>query len=251
MPKPVYIPNIQPDGYISAEDYAAMSALGMDDPKEYERLKEMSTEELMEERVKVVKPTEGFTPSIIVVDNFYNNPEAVRDYAMSREYVERGYHGAVGHRTLAPKHFNGVKEKFESILGKKMAKGNELGGWDYSTNGVFQHCMAEDPFVIHADDQRWAAMVYLTPDAPVECGTTLYRHKKTGQDRVERKSDWDVFKGNFYDPTPFEIVDVVGNKYNRMILFDAKHIHAASQYFGDSIDNDRLFQLYFFNTEDR
>ena len=122
MPKPVYIPNIQPDGYISAEDYAAMSALGMDDPKEYERLKEMSTEELMEERVKVVKPTEGFTPSIIVVDNFYNNPEAVRDYAMSREYVERGYHGAVGHRTLAPKHFNGVKEKFESILGKKMAK---------------------------------------------------------------------------------------------------------------------------------
>ena len=58
MPKPVYIPNIQPDGYISAEDYAAMSALGMDDPKEYERLKEMSTEELMEERVKVVKPTE-------------------------------------------------------------------------------------------------------------------------------------------------------------------------------------------------
>ena len=60
-----------------------------------------------------------------------------------------------------------------------------------------------------------------------------------------------MFKGNFYDPTPFEIVDVVGNKYNRMILFDAKHIHAASQYFGDSIDNDRLFQLYFFNTEDR
>ena len=250
MPKPVYIPNIQPDGYISAEDYAAMSALGMDDPKEYERLKEMSTEELMEERVKVVKPTEGFTPSIIVVDNFYNNPEAVRDYAMSREYVERGYHGAVGHRTLAPKHFNGVKEKFESILGKKMAKGNELGGWDYSTNGVFQHCMAEDPFVIHADDQKWAAMVYLSPDAPVECGTTLYRHKETGQDRVENPIDWEILKGNFYDPTPFEVVDVVGNKYNRMVLFDAKHIHAASQYFGDSIENDRLFQLFFFNTEE-
>ena len=250
MPKPVYIPNIQPDGYISAEDYAAMSALGMDDPKEYERLKEMSTEELMEERVKVVKPTEGFTPSIIVVDNFYNNPEAVRDYAMSREYVERGYHGAVGHRTLAPKHFNGVKEKFESILGKKMAKGNELGGWDYSTNGVFQHCMAEDPFVIHADDQKWAAMVYLSPDAPVECGTTLYRHKETGQDIVENPIDWEIFKGNFYDPTPFEVVDVVGNKYNRMVLFDAKHIHAASQYFGDSIENDRLFQLFFFNTEE-
>jgi len=220
----------------------------MNDPKEYERLQNLSLDDLMEERVADVSVADS-QPSLLVIDNFYTNPDAVREYAMSREYVERGYHGAVGHRTLEHKHFNGVKEKFESILGKKMAKGNELGGWDYQTNGVFQHCMAEDPFVIHADDQKWAAMIYLTPDAPVECGTTLYRHKKTKQDRVERKSDWGIFKGNFYDPTPFEVVDVVGNKYNRMILFDAKHIHAASQYFGDSIENDRLFQLYFFNTE--
>ena len=42
---------IQPDGYISAEDYGEMRALGMDDPKEYERLKNLSVEELMEERV--------------------------------------------------------------------------------------------------------------------------------------------------------------------------------------------------------
>ena len=244
------IPNIKPDGFISNEDYIKMKDLGIDDPERYLKLKDMSEEELLEEYVSTVSPSDS-EPTIIVIDNFYNNPDAVRDYAMTREYVERGYHGAVGHRTLKPKHFDGVKEKFESLLGKKMAKGNELGGWDYQTNGVFQHCMAEDPFVIHADDQKWAAMIYLTPDAPVECGTTLYRHKKTGQDRVERKSDWDVFKGNFYDPTPFEIVDVIGNKYNRMILFEAKHIHAASQYFGDSIENDRLFQLYFFNTEER
>ena len=242
------IPNIQPDGYISNEDFTHMKELGMDDPKEYERLKSLSVDELMEERVADVRPNSGFTPSVIVVDDFYNQPDAVREYALTREYVERGYHGAVGHRTLQPKHFKGVREKLESILMKKTCKGKELGGWDYQTNGVFQHCMAEDPFVIHADDQRWAAMVYLTPDAPVECGTTLYRHKETGQDKVESKKDWNVFGGNFYDPTPFEVVDVIGNKYNRMVLFDAKHIHAASQYFGDSIENDRLFQLFFFST---
>ena len=245
------IPNIQPDGYINSEDYTHMKSLGMNDPKEYERLKNLSVEELMEERVAHVRPTSGFNPTVVVVDNFYNQPDAVREYALTREYVERGYHGAVGHRTLEPKHFSGVREKLESILMKKACEGKELGGWDYQTNGVFQHCMAEDPFVIHADDQQWAAMVYLTPDAPVECGTTLYRHKETGQDKVESKKDWNVFGGNFYDPTPFEVVDVIGNKYNRMILFDAKHIHAASQYFGDSIENDRLFQLYFFDTEEQ
>jgi len=243
------VPNIQPDGFISNEDYVNMKDLGIDDPERYLKLKDMSEEELLEEYVSTVSPSDS-EPTILVIDNFYNNPDAVRDYAMTREYVERGYHGAVGHRTLKPKHFNGVKEKFESLLGKKMAEGNELGGWDYQTNGVFQHCMAEDPFVIHADDQKWAAMVYLTPDAPVECGTTLYRHKVTGQDKVEQSSDWEIFEGNFYDPTPFEVVDVIGNKYNRMVLFHAKHIHAASQYFGNSIENDRLFQLYFFNTEE-
>ena len=186
MKEEIVIPQIQPDGYISAEDYGKMRALGMDDPKEYERLKNLSVEELMEERVADITPTDS-QPSIVVIDNFYSNPDAVRDYAMTREFVERGYHGAVGHRTLTPKHFKGVKEKFESILGKKMATGKELGGWEYSTNGVFQHCMAEDPFVIHADDQRWAAMVYLTPDAPVECGTTLIDIRR--QDKTESKEN--------------------------------------------------------------
>ena len=176
------IPNIKPDGFISNEDYIKMKDLGIDDPERYLKLKDMSEEELLEEYVSTVSPSDS-EPTIIVIDNFYNNPDAVRDYAMTREYVERGYHGAVGHRTLKPKHFDGVKEKFESLLGKKMAKGNELGGWDYQTNGVFQHCMAEDPFVIHADDQKWAAMVYLTPNAPVECGTTLYRHRE--QDKIK------------------------------------------------------------------
>ena len=46
--------------------------------------------------------------------------------------------------------------------------------------------------------------------------------------------------------TPFELVDKIGNKFNRCVIMDAKLIHAASQYFGDDIKNDRLFQIYFF-----
>ena len=253
MATPKIVPAPQPDGWISDKDFRHMKSLGMNDPQEYERLMGLSADELeklLGGEIEGVYPSDSM-PTLIVVDDFFNNPDDVRDYALGADYVERGYHGAVGHRTLEPTHFKGVRQKFESLLHSRISDGNTLGGWSYATNGVFQHCMAEDPFVIHADDQRWAAMVYLTPDAPVECGTTLYRHKETGKERVDSKIDWDMFKGNFYDPTPFEVVDVVGNKYNRMILFDAKHIHAASQYFGDSIENDRIFQLYFFNTEDQ
>ena len=40
-------------------------------------------------------------------------------------------------------------------------------------------------------------------------------------------------------------MDKIGNIYNRLILFDAKSIHAASEYFGNYKENGRLFQLFF------
>jgi len=252
MPKLISPPNIQPDGFISAEDFKEMNELGIKHPDDYFEYKKKTEgkniEEILIDSIKDVEVTKS-KPTLIVIDNFYNDPEAVRDFALTRDYVPRGEHGAVGHRTLEHYHFKGVKETFEKLLEGKVCKGKELGGWDYQTNGVFQHCMAEDPFVIHADSQQWAALVYLTPDAPPECGTSMFRHKETGLDSI-RGDDWDIFKGNFYDETPFELIDKIGNKYNRCVIMDAKLIHAASQYFGDSIMNDRLFHIFFFDTED-
>jgi len=86
----------------------------------------------------------------------------------------------------------------------------------------------------------------LTPDAPPESGTTFYRSKYTKNMKV--KGDYDqVFRTGVLDPSQFDVVDVVGNKYNRLVLFDAQLLHAASSYFGDSIENGRLFQLFFFD----
>ena len=58
-----------------------------------------------------------------------------------------------------------------------------------------------------------------------------------------------VFKNGHYDGTEFDLVDVVGNVYNRIVLFDARLIHAATQYFGNEINNGRLFQLFFFDLD--
>jgi hypothetical protein len=35
--------------------------------------------------------------------------------------------------------------------------------------------------------------------------------------------------------------------YNRLVLFDAKNIHAAVNYFGDTKENSRFFHLFFFD----
>ena len=241
-------------GFISYEQYNEMKSLNIENPDDYLTYKEGETnvkdvEAILLSSVEHIEVTNN-NHTLVVIDDFYNDPDAVRDFALTRNFVPRGEHGAIGHRTLDHYHFEGVKERFENILGGKMITGEKLGGWEYQTNGVFQHCMAEDPFVIHADAQQWAAMVYLTPNAPPQCGTSMYRHKESGLDSIG-PDDWNLFKGNFYDATPFDLVDKIGNKYNRCVIMDAKLIHAASEYFGDSMMNDRLFQIFFFDTENK
>lgn len=190
-----------------------------------------------------------------VVEDFYDNPEQVREFALW-QYFFPG-EGAVGSRTRKQFLFDGVKEKFEGIMQKKILDHTESGhGWlDGGINGRFQTCTAGTPLVYHCDAQKWAGMVYLTPDAPPECGTTFFRHKET---KVRHNShiDWASGQGNvvfnqktFLDRTPYEPVDSIGNVFNRLVIFDGGLIHAASEYFGWDLDSSRLFHMFFFDTE--
>jgi hypothetical protein len=56
-----------------------------------------------------------------------------------------------------------------------------------------------------------------------------------------------VFRKGHLDETDFEMVDKIGNMYNRLILFDAQCLHAGINYFGNNIYDGRLFQLFFFD----
>ena len=201
------------------------------------------------------------TPAVIVVDDFYSDPDAVREYALSQNYQKPGEHGAVGHRCEeGRKLFEGTREAFEKLLSGKLKEGDEEGGWNYSTNGCFQWCPAGTRLVYHHDSQQWAGSVYLTPNAPPEAGTSFYIHKQLGLDKMPKDPpDWwtlhsQMYKNNsdepnFLDRTPWEEIDRVGNKYNRLVLWDAQRVHSASQYFGDQIHNSRLFHLFFFNLD--
>jgi len=182
---------------------------------------------------------------LFVVDNFYEDPDSVRDFALQQWYFDdQGY---LGMRTRKQFFFEGVKERFEEIIGRKIIRWEEQ-----SMNGRFQTCKAGTPLVYHCDEENgktlWAGMVYLTPNAPYESGTSFYAHKKTG---VRHNSHPDIVQcfnqKTFLDGTPYEMVDTVGNVYNRLVIFDGGMIHAPSAYFGWDIPSSRLFHMYFFN----
>jgi hypothetical protein len=182
-------------------------------------------------------------PAYLVVDNFYENPDAVRNFALSLEFnYHPNYHK--GKRTDQCYRFNGLKERFEQLVGRKIIN------WEkYGTNGCFQYCIGGDQLVYHCDTQQYAGVLFLTPNAPVTTGTSLFRSIHTKSMKVPEKDHATVFQNGYLDPTQFERVDSVGNVYNRLVLFDSLTIHAASEYFGSTKENGRLFQLFFFDLE--
>jgi hypothetical protein len=201
------------------------------------------------------KVNNEFSKRFFVVENFYQDPDLVRELALSANYFQG--EGAVGSRTRKQFLFEGVREKFEEIMGKKILDHTDNGqGWrDGGINGRFQTCNAGTPLVYHCDSQKWAGMVYLTPDAPPQCGTTFFRHKET-KIRHNSQIDWSSGQGiqvfnqkTFLDSTPYEMVDKIGNVYNRLVIFDGGLIHSASEYFGWGLNSSRLFHMFFFDTE--
>lgn len=180
----------------------------------------------------------------IIVDNFYHDPYAVRNFAMQQEYEpDSPDNPYVGRRTYQQFLFPGIKESFEELIGSRITKWEE-----YGMNGRFQHNKAGDRLVYHCDAQKWAAMIYLTPDAPPQCGTSTYRHRDT---KIHHNSHPDIMKAfnqkTFLDKTPYDTVDVFGNIFNRLVIFDGGCIHGASEYFGSDITDCRLWHMFFFD----
>ncbi len=103
----------------------------------------------------------------------------------------------------------------------------------------------------------WAGVCYLTPDAPVNGGTGLFRHKETGLETPPRLEDGSydkeylekVIYPDSRDDSKWDMTAMVGNKYNRLVLYRGDMFHKSLEYFGKDLESGRLFQTFFFNTK--
>ena len=176
---------------------------------------------------------------LIVIENFYPNPDKVRADALAADYGVRGnFPGARSVGVL----YEGIKDKFEAIIGRPITFWPD-GGY----NGAFQWVGADKKSWIHRDLTDWSAVVFLTPNAPIDGGTKLFIHKETGisyrsTDEMEKVLNLDSAREEGW-----HCVDRVGNLYNRCVLFRGKRSHISDRYFGDCLENGRLFQTFFFD----
>ena len=188
---------------------------------------------------------------LIICDNFYNNVDEVRNFALEQKFDVQGNYP--GNRTKSFLN-QSIVDYISEIVGSEFIWPDDI---DNSYCGAYQYTTASDRTWIHADDWNdWAGVVYLTPDAPASGGTGIYRHKPTGAYSTPRLSDGskndillDLINNDGQDYTKWELIDQVGNKYNRAVFYKGDLFHASMDYFGRDIHDGRLFQTFFFNTK--
>lgn len=180
--------------------------------------------------------------NIIVADEFYNNAENVRSFALTQEFNISGNYP--GYRTKS--HLTSdTKIAIQNLLYPHAGLITNWHDQDGFT-GSFQLTYASDRSWIHADIYNaWAGVLYLTPDAPLSGGTGIYRYKEN-KAYTEKELQGEYESQDF---TKWELVDQIGNKFNRLVLYRADLFHTSMNYFGKDPLSGRLFQLFFIDTE--
>ena len=199
----------------------------------------------------------------MTVDDFYPDPDRVRAKALSLDYEEPEMF--VGWRTK-PVHPRGVRERIERVLRARIngwpddPDGSNIGNGSFFF-GLSSGKLAETPGVHFDTPADYVAMlVYMTPDAAPDAGTSLWLHRPTGLAANPTRSDArrlgatvdelvGAIEADSKNPRKWTEIDRVGNVYNRAVFYRAGMLHSATRHFGSNIRNGRVYQSFSFGVD--
>tara|TARA_B100001094_G_C18028509_1_gene718863 strand:+ start:223 stop:780 length:558 start_codon:yes stop_codon:yes gene_type:complete len=177
-----------------------------------------------------------------IIDDFLDDPDEVRKSVIDTgtEFFNRtgSFTGRRSHPAVET-YQEMILNKLHSILPFKLddkALNEREGQSDGFSFGIaLERDIKPNYSGIHTDRAEWTGVLYLTPNAPIESGTLLF---KEGSYPDPNKDDYDSL-----------LTDTIGNVYNRLILFKGKNIPHSPDLagFGDSVETGRLTQHFFFD----
>ena len=199
----------------------------------------------------------GDSARVIVVDDFYDDPEAVREQARQNHMLpfDKGWLNTVRGKTeLRPEFAEEARVKLAKAVGVKLSAESfaaECDGRAKGWNGAFHAKLAENWLATNACDihnhanlgeRSWSGLVFLDHREDIESGTSFWVRRATGSCA---ESTW------MYDARPrrFRLLATVPPKFNRLVLFSAPLLHRGEAGHGHDVDTARLFQTFFFTPE--
>jgi hypothetical protein len=198
--------------------------------------------------------------SLLVIDNFLQDPDYVRKIALSYPYFNNQENDSTfpGKRTNLLTQINPNYNKFLFSKFTTLLFNLEQSSYTVDIKSYFQ--LINDNFIrgwVHSDDLEVdiAGVLYLTPEAPKNSGTEFYIPKENTKinSYVEIKKSFvmgkttkeEAFSALKQNNAQYELTDFIANKYNRLILYPAHWLHCAGTYFGSTDEDSRLTQVFF------
>ena len=177
----------------------------------------------------------------LIIDDFLDDPDRIRNFLIDNKVSFEKTGSYPGKRTPPvdnPVYKNMIVEKLHKVLPFKI----KMKSLSFS----FQLSLSSDTVAtLHVDPTQWAGVLYLTPNAPIESGTLLF---KEDVKLVKKLRDYDgPFRAE--GEVRAEVMSVLGNVYNRLVLFRGREIPHRSNLvgFGDCLENGRLTQVFYFD----
>lgn len=204
--------------------------------------------------------------NLMVIDNFYTNVLETRNYILAQEFKnsenQLNKH-TISYATEGLK--NIIQPYIEHFAGKitdwtipipceenKNQNNQNNQNSTNTSNGIYQYNTSKDKSFINTDeDNNWMGILYLTPDAPVNSGIGIYRCKDGTKniEEAEARGNKEILQEINEDYTKWDMVDKIGNVFNRLVLFNSKQYYAHIDNFGTTKENGCLYQVFSFSTE--
>lgn len=196
---------------------------------------------------------------ILVIDDFYKDPEKVRDIFLDTpKSDDKG--NLAGEMSSMYLYDESLRKLLSQIVGHQVDSG-------YTTNGKARFTKKDDTFKQHIHFDAipkicWAGVVYLTPDHLVpdlqNAGTKFWTHKEKQIFEVPHTVEEAEQKGfmsyddslkflntDGIDESKWETNFIVPWKFNRLVLFRPWVFHSPGIQFGDKYNNCRMVQTFF------
>jgi hypothetical protein len=203
---------------------------------------------------------------VTIVDDFFEFPDLVRDFALKQDFYKNGDGRWPGSRTnlLSDIDYD-FFDKFSEKLLKLFFNFNtcELS-WNIDSQFQRVSCFNENPNSsfnmgwIHSDSCIFSGVIYLNKDFPRNTGTNIYRIKNNIDNLNENQdekfifysgediSEKDYTEGIKRNNDQFEEIIRVENIYNRLVLFEGGQYHGVPSFYTGNLE-DRLTLVFFVN----
>lgn len=206
------------------------------------------------------KPTQG--RDYWLFDDLLPNAQAVRDRCMAKQdwalgfpHTGESWPGRRATPALDPDELAMVEDRVREATGaRRLWVETSPEGKTLNHNCVQVVGKNDSGARPHTDSRslcRYAAVLYLTPDAPQDCGTSFYRQRlpsgQLGGNTVNKPHAnlVEALGTRFVPPDSF-VEDVrVPNKFNRLLLYSACMIHSATAYCGEVLADERMAAVFF------